>query len=244
MYEAAAWAPHALRKLAESDVLGSRGAQFLLQYSEGRTITLSKAFFGVLTPELGARLWVNALSSFNSGSSPRRPMTFELLFAIEWNTACQEEILNSLPADIVPTCLFGDQLGFIPQDVATAVADQSREPSWVRRALLDCMTLPRCWCLRHGRSCEARTADVNIAGTCTDHSTMNYQLSGMDGSKNRFYWAWVRHRRAHLQAVFIHENVVAFGVHQLEQDSVKMGSVVCLLLFSGVLHMHRFILLS
>ncbi len=62
-------------------------------------------------------------------------------------------------------------------------------------------------------------SDLEVAGTpCQDHSSLNMTRQNMEGSRNVFYLAWVVLRTSRQESVFIHENVVGFGIETLIQD--------------------------
>lgn len=185
--------------------------QVLLQIVSGRSLTLSSAFSGIATPELSARLLVSAL---NSHTSAPRPMTVTSIFAIEKRESCQEELLHM---EHGPTCLFRDQTEFIGIDWSQITSSSSVD--FVRSLILKGRVSANGWCIRHGHQCPCLKAHLHIAGTpCVDFSAMNSKRKQISGDKNKLWYAWVCHRRALMEPVWLHENVVQFGLEHLEKD--------------------------
>ena len=95
------------------------------------------------------------------------------------------------------------------------------------RAIRACTPLRSAWCVRHGRYCIAPVSMIEVAGTpCQDFSSLNQGRSGLSGSRNIFYWVWVRLRRGRQELIWIHENVVGFGIESLQQDLGDLYSII------------------
>lgn len=188
----------------------AEATNILLHLVVGRRISVSTAFSGVGTPELSIRLLASAL---NSHTGATVPLLIEYLFGIEKRESCQEELLHLYDG---PQCLFADQIGFICD--GSRVKDDS-PPAFVRKVVFESRVFDSLWCIRHGDTCVCRRADLHIAGTpCTDFSSMNSKRKLLSGNKNRYYFAWVRHRRHLREPTWVHENVVSFGGSHLEDD--------------------------
>ena len=218
------WALQGVNRFAASLLRGSSSTasekadeakQLLLHIVSGRSLTISSAFSGIGTPELSARLLVSALNShISSLFGTHVPMTVKSVWGIEKRASCQEELLHMEGG---PACLFEDQAGFI--DIGWSRITARSSVSFVRNLILHGRVLPSGWCLRHGDQCYCLRADLHVAGTpCTDFSSMNSKRKLIHGSKNKLWYAWVRHRRVLMEPVWLHENVVQFGLDHLNND--------------------------
>lgn len=209
----------------------------MLQHVQGRHLSISTAFSGVLTPELSLRLWCSATDAFcKANHAHHGGMTLRPVFAVEKARQCQEEILGQHD-EHTPEHVFDDQFSFIQED-ARKFCDIKPTPSAssIRERILGATCNSGAWCVRHGKCCVAERAHIHVAGShCTDHSTMNQNRQGLDGDKNKFFWAWSRHRLKLLEPCWVHENVKAFGVEPLVQDLGSAYDIVRIVLCSTAL---------
>jgi hypothetical protein len=124
----------------------------------------------------------------------------------------------------IPLHVYGDILLFLPPTVRRQVRQfvkQNPKPSAqvVFNAIMRCTPCDSAWCLRHGRVCRSPVCEIETGGTpCQDFSALNQARAGLDGSRNVFYWTWVRLRRHRQELCWLHENVIAFGAKTLQDD--------------------------
>ena len=139
------------------------------------------------------------------------PINISHVFACEVDKRCQEELLI-LPNG--PKCVFDNILDVTPDAYRSAVGIDGSEPAhpaYLRERLPTCTPKTHAWCIKHGKSCAFKTADVHVAGiSCTDHSAMGKREELM-GKSARVFYIWAAQRRQLREKMIITENVTTFG---------------------------------
>jgi hypothetical protein len=197
------------------DVTGLRGR------FNNRTLRISSAFSGILTPELAAQMFASAVNTqfgFDAGDG----LVVVNVQAIECHGPCQEEILH-MPAGDIPTHVYTDILCFLPASIRDDLKQMNEatdaELDAMKHRILQCTLQTTAWCCRRGGYCTMLPSDLHIAGTpCVDFSSMNASRKLSRGPKMKLYWVWIKMRRTYLERVWVHENVPSFGTACLEAD--------------------------
>ena len=205
--DAIRWAWHACQALA--DVLSEHELSDVLH---GRVWRVSSACSGVGTEVVAARMISYAYQKMlDNNGQDLRAVHFEHTWAVEKNKAAQEELLCLRPND----CLFENLLDFLPPHLRRMMETM---PSSQQREVLSTAKLQSsAWCINHGKHCPATTCHIHVAGTpCTDHSKLG-KNSQFQGEQATTFWVWCAQRRMLKEPLVIHENVLEFGVEELEK---------------------------
>eukprot|EP00969_Alexandrium_andersonii_P128609 5682880-Alexandrium_andersonii.AAC.1 len=101
LLDAMAWAPAAVRASVRA-APELRLPAYLFDALNGAALTLSSSCSGILTPELAARMGLTAIGDQNAAFAPAtaRAPTVTSLWACEWDSKAQEEILHQEPAHV------------------------------------------------------------------------------------------------------------------------------------------------
>jgi hypothetical protein len=186
------------------------------------TVVISSSFSGIGCAEMGAAVMVGALNgalfsdSSSSGGDGDGCIRLECAWALELNTACQEELLHGvIDGHGGPNHLFGDVMDVLPPRVRHTLASSSPCPATARHMIMSSDIVTKLWCLRCGKLCRVPRSEIHIAGTpCQDFSALGSR-SHLYGRRNQPFWAWASHRAHCREPWIVHENVAQMGTDAL-----------------------------
>ena len=162
--DALGWCKQGINHLIASGLLTR---DQLAQYFVDRSINASTAFSGIGAPETLDAIIANTVREVLGGNTRFHPA-----FAIEFNAACQEELL-SLPHPL--DHVFGNILDCLPPGVQVACglnckASEDQDAETVMNHSWKCHILTKAWCYKCGRVCSLTPTDKHTAGSpCTGH---------------------------------------------------------------------------
>ena len=198
------------------------------------SLSFSTAFSGVGAPET-ARL--NLAQFFVSTITGLSLTTFALapLFCIEWDHACQGELLCGPHP---PQCLFTNMLDFINPLVKQRVEQNIR--TWSVDKLKELVTtgelaIDSAYCVIHKTVCKLVRAMMHLAGPpCTDWSSQWCARQREEGVTILCTLLWISQRLLMRELLCIHENVAAFDLSLLADTLGHMY-----ILFSSLINLEQ-----
>lgn len=195
----------------------------------GRKITTSGSFSGVGSPEIAddcfgncSRLWLESIGLPKDKAD--KALSFEHMWAIEWDKSCTTELQIGFPG----MCVFSNILEFAPPRLHAAVglgSSTSWPPAKLRKVLPTCEVRSTAYCTTHKKMCVATSCHKHVAGSpCTDASSFGDGLQ-FEGKQAKFFYIWIAMRRKLREPLVIHENVPQFGDAELRS---LLGDLYCI----------------
>eukprot|EP00973_Karenia_brevis_P090199 12401424-Karenia_brevis.AAC.2 len=221
------WAHDGLHTAAEINT------QMTIECSSNRLLNTSSAFSGYGTDCISEKFITAAANKFlqklpGPSASKPCPITFAPKYAIEYNKACQQELLI---IENGPEHVYADILDFVPDSMRKSCGMDGgvqRSNAYLRRVLPFCKPKRSAWCLRHRKHCVIISTDIHSAGSpCQDHSSLGKGLK-FDGIRAKCFYIWVALRRDLKDTVSWHENVLGFGTDELEELLGDMFVIILL----------------
>jgi len=215
---AMAWAVHGMNRIIQKHI---SSPEKLMAVLTNRHLTTSGSFSGVASPEIADDMLVASAQTFLASQGmlaaevQSTAISFEHMWAIEWDSKCAAELRAQYPN----MCVFSNILDFTPARLRHCVGlDGGKElPAQVIKPLLTHCTPKRsAWCQTHSGYCCIRVCHKHVAGSpCTDASSYGDGLM-FNGSQSKYFYLWCAMRRQLREPLVVHENVPRFGIAELD----------------------------